>query len=536
MSHKEFKFGDETRKEMLDGINTIANAISSTIGPGGRLVAYKGYNNETMLTKDGITVAKKSLPLKSKFADLGARLVKSASDKTVQSCGDGTSCTALLLQQIVKEGLRLVAAEHNPVHLKSGVELCIKKVVEQLKAQSIPVSSLDEIEQVATISSNGDKEIGRLLRSAFERVGNSGIVTVEKGKGTTTELDVVNGYRFDKGCLTNYFATNDKMECVLSDARVLVTDLEINNVSVLVPVLEATDKAYHGKPLFIIAGQVVGDALATLVVNHRKGALLNCAVKAPGYGNRRQEMLMDICALTGATFISEGLGLRLEQFDPAWLGGAGRIVATANSTTIVDGLGAPEAVEERVAQIRNQAAGTEDPHERKQQEERLAKLVGGVAVIRCGGFSDAEIDERLDRFDDSLGATRAAVEQGIIPGGGTSLLRIARGFDLTSIPADLRYGAQIVLKAIQGPIRKIAENAGKDPSEVVMGVLQNSNPNFGYNAQTDTYEDLMKSGVIDPTKVVVSSLQNSSSVAGLILTTDVMITDITDEYDLVGKK
>lgn len=533
--HKEFKFDDDARKEMLEGINTIVKAITSTLGPGGRLVCYKGYNNEPALTKDGITVAKRSLPLASRFADMGARLVKSASDKSVQATGDGTTATALLLGSIVNEGLRLVAAGHNPVNLKKGVDLCVEKVVEELRRQSIPVSSLDEIEQVATISSNGDKEIGRLLRQAFEKVGNSGIVTVEKGKETETKLDVVNGYRFDKGYLTQYFATNEKMECILQDARILVTDVEINNVNVILPILEATDKAYHGKPLLVIASNVVGDALGTLVVNHKKGALASCAVKAPGFGNRRTEMLMDICALTGATFISDVLGLRIEQFDPSWLGGADRIVINAGSTTIVNGMGAEEEVEARVAQIRNQIASC-DGHEKKQQEERLAKLVGGVAVIYCGGFSDAEIDERLDRLDDSLGATRAAVEQGIIPGGGTSLLRIAREFNINSVPDELQYGARIVLKAIQGPTRKIAENAGKDASEIVMGVVSNSNPHFGYNAQTDKFEDLVASGVVDPTKVVVCALQNAASVAGLILTTDCMIADQTDEQDLVSKK
>lgn len=533
--HKEFRFNDEARKEMLNGVNTIANAITSTLGPSGKLVAYRGYGNEPMVTKDGVTVARKSLPLESKFADMGARLVKGACDRSVAATGDGTTCTALLVQHMVNEGLRLVAAGHNPVYLKKGLEKCAELVVKKLEEQSIQVSSLDEIEQIATISSNGDKEIGSLLREAFEKVGNSGIVTVEKGRSSITELDVVSGYRFDKGYLTQYFATNEKMECVLQDARVLVTDVEINNVNVILPILEATAKAYPSKPLLIVANNVVGDALGTMVVNHKKGAFSSCAVKAPGYGNRRQEMLMDICALTGATFISEVLGLRLEQFEVSWLGGADKIIINGGSTTIVNGMGDPAVVEERVEQIRNQITQSDDD-ERKQLDERLAKLVGGIAVIYCGGFSDAEIDERLDRFDDALGATRAAIDRGIIPGGGTSLLRIARSFNIDDINSDMKYGAQILLKAIQQPIRKIAENAGKDGSEIVMKVISTNNNNFGYNAQTDTFEDLVESGVIDPTKVVMSALQNSVSVAGLILTTDCMIADASDPDDLAGRK
>lgn len=536
MAHKEFKFSDDARREMLEGINTAVKSISSTMGPGGRLVAIRRPDGMVDFTRDGITVAKNCIPLKSRFSDMGARMVKGAAQKSVQDSGDGTTCTSLLLGAMVNEGLRLVAAGHNPVNLKKGIELGVKEAVDRINQRSITVSSPKEIEQVAVISSNGDKEIGDLLRQAFEKVGNSGIITVEKAKGTTTELSVVNGYRYDKGYLSQHFATNDKLECHLEKARVLVTDIEINNVNVMTPILEAVHKQYPNEPLLVIAGNVTGDALGLMLVNHMRKTLPSCACKAPGYGNRRLEMLMDICSLTGASFVSESVGMRLEQFDISWLGGAGKVVVTAGSTTIVDGWGANEDVEARVTLIRNQISSCGDEWERKQFEERLAKLVGGVGVIYVGGFSDSEIDEKLYRWDDSLGATRAAVESGIVAGGGTCLLRISREMDSNQVSPELRYGYDIVKKVIQEPTRKIAENAGKEPAEVVLGILSNANPNYGYNAQTEKYEDLIESGVVDPTKVIRCALQNSASVAALILTTDCLIADLKDEEDFIGKK
>ena len=526
--HKEFKF-DEGKRELLDGINTVSKAVSSTLGPGGKLVMIRKSDSSVQVTKDGVTVARNSVGLESPFSDMGARQVRSACMKTVEQAADGTTCTALLLQSMVNEGFRLTASGHNPVHLKEGIELGVKQVVEALLGISKPITTPEEIEQVAIVSSNGDKEIGSLLRQAYEKAGNSSIISVNKSSNTSTTIEVVNGYRFDRGYLSTHFINTPKMECVLTDALVLITDSEINNVNTILPILEKCKAMYGDKPLLIIAPNVCGDALGTLCVNTIKGAFKSCAVRCPGYGALRQNLIEDLASISGATVVSDSAGLKLEHFDPAWLGGAERITVSAGATTIVNGYGAEEAVEERVEQIRNLLTQLDDSHDRKQQEERLAKLVGGVVVIQCGGYSDEEVSERLDRFDDGLGATRAAIEGGVVPGGGVALLRIARGFDLTSVPEHLRYGVGIVLKAIQEPIKKIVSNVGKEPAEVVMGVMQDNNPNFGYNARTDTFEDLMVSGVVDATKVIRCALQNAASIATLVLTTDCLIADCEDE-------
>jgi chaperonin GroEL len=527
--HKDFRFSEDSRKEMLSGINTVTKSIVLTMGPSGRLVAIRQPNGGVDTTKDGITVAKACLPLKDRFQDMGARLVKSACQRSVEASGDGTTCTALLVASLCNESLRLVSAGHNPVHLKAGVDAAVTQVVKELEAISTPVSSPKEIEQVAIISSNGDLEIGSLLRQAFEKVGNSGIVTVEKSDSTSTRLEVVPGYRYDRGYISQHFANNEKLECVLSDARILITDVEINNVNTLVPIMEKVAATYPGKPLFIIAADVVAEALGTLVVNSLKKALIACATKPGGYGQRRVEMLEDLAKLTGATVVSDTVGLKLEQFDIAWLGGAEKIIVTAGSTTIVNGYGAAEVVEERVTQIRSQIESCGDDYDRKRQEERLAKLVGGVAVVYVGGYSDQEVGEKLYRYEDALGATKAAVEGGIVAGGGTALLRISQKLDPLAVAPELRYGLEIVKRAIQSPTKKIAENAGKEGLAIVLEVLRNPDVNFGYNAQTDKYEDLMVSGVVDPTKVVRCALQNAASVAGIVLTTDCMISDIEDE-------
>jgi chaperonin GroEL len=517
--HKEFKFDDEARKEVLEGINIAVKAISSTLGPNGKLVSIRKQDGSVISTKDGVTVARNSIGLKSRFADMGARMVRAACNKSVEKAGDGTTATAILVGSLCNEGARLVSAGHNPVHLKNGIEAGVKYVTEELQKISTPISSSKEIEQVAVISSNGDVEVGSIVRQALDKVGNSGVITVEKGKSTTTELSVVNGYRYDRGYQSEYFANNDRLECHLEKARILVTDLQINNINVMTPILEACHKHFPGEPLLVIAGDVQGDALGLMVVNSMRKTLPSCAVRAPGYGARRVEMLQDICCLTGATFVSETAGMKLEQFDVGWLGCAEKVVVTAGTTTVVDGFGAPEDVESRVSQIRFKMESCSDDHERKQLEERLAKLVGGVAVVYVGGFSDEEVSERLDRWDDALGATRAAMEGGIVPGGGTALLRIARSIDVNSFPVELRNGVEVVRKAIQEPIRKIVLNSGKDPSEVMIGIVSNANPNFGYNAQTDKYEDLVESGVIDPTKVLKGALTHAASVASLVLVT-----------------
>ena len=528
--HKEFKFDDAARKEMLDGINIVSKACCSTLGPSGRLVMIPKHDSVNA-TKDGISVIRGCLPLKSPFADMGARLVRSASNRTVIEAADGTTLTCLLLAYLANEGLRLVASGNNPVHLKQGIEYGIKQVIEMLLGISKPITTPAEIEQVAVISANGDKEIGSLLRQAYEKVGNSGIISVGKSPTTSTTLEVVPGYKFDRGFLSQHFINTNKMECVLEDARILITDTEINNVNTILPILELCKKQYGNKPLLIISSNCCGDALPTLCVNAIRKSFISCAVRCPGYGNTRTEMINDIAVLSGSTVVSDTSGLKLEHFDTAWLGGAEKVIINANSTTIVNGYGSEEAVEERVAQIRSVISQCDDTHDLKQHKERLAKLVGGVASIYCGGFSEEEINEKLDRYDDALGATRSAIESGVVSGGGTALLKIARNFDMSKVPEELKYGVGIVLKAIQEPIKKIASNAGKEPAEIVLGVLQNSNPNFGYNAQSDKFEDLMESGVLDPVKVIRCALQNSASVAGLILTTDCMIANIDDETE-----
>lgn len=541
MAHKEFRFSDDARKELLDGINIAVRSISSTLGPNGKLVAIRRPDGSVISTKDGVTVARNCIGLASRFQDMGARMVRAATNRSVENSGDGTSCTAVLVGSLCNEGARLVSAGHNPVHIKNGIDAGVKYVLDKLSGASIPITSPIEIEQVAKISSNGDTEVGSIIRQAFERVGNSGVITVEKGKGYTTDLNVVNGYRWDKGYLSQYFVTNEKLEWCMEKVRVLITDLQINNINVITPILEAVYKKYTGEPLMIVAGDITGDALQMMAVNHinnmnGKGGMKLCAVRAPGYGVRRIEMLKDIACLTKATFITEEAGMRLEQFDVNWLGCAEKVVVTSGSTTIVDGFGAPEDVEERVAQIRHQIQACDDPHDAKQLEERLAKLVGGVAVVYVGGYSDEEINEKLDRWDDALGATRAAIEGGIVAGGGTTFLRIAREMDPAAFPSELRNGVDIVRKAIQEPVRKIVQNSGKDPSEVIMGVVSNNNPHFGYNAQTDKFEDLIQSGVVDPAKVLKGALTHAASLSGLILTTDCLIIDEKDPDDVPVKK
>lgn len=519
---KEFKFSGDARSKILAGVNTLADAVKVTLGPRGRNVVIQKDFGIPQITKDGVTVAR-AVSLEDPFEDMGAQLVKEVASKTADTAGDGTTTATVLAQSITTEGAKLVAADHNPTDLKRGIDFAVKHIVEELQKMSKEVTASSEVAQVGTISANGDEEIGRMIADAMDQVGNEGVITLEEGKGVTTELSVVNGYQWDKGFLAPHFATNEKNEAVLENPVILVTDKNINNVNVIIPIMEKCAKTYPGRPLLVIADSVDGEALPTMIINHLKGSFKSCAVKAPGFGDRKKEMLQDIAVLTGATFASEDLGVKLEQFDATWLGTAKRVVVNGNTTTIVEGMGEVSAIEERVSKIKAAAEDADSDWDRERQQERLAKLVGGVAVITVGAASEPEMKEKKDRVEDALNATRAAVQEGVVAGGGCALLRASKVLDRLEVPADLKYGVEIVKKAAQEPFRRIVLNAGGDPSAVVIDVLSKNDTKWGYNAQTETYEDLMASGVMDPVKVVRCALQNAASVAGLILTTECMI-------------
>jgi len=520
---KDFKFSNEAREKVLAGVNTLANAVRVTLGPRGRNVVIQKPYGAPHVTKDGVTVARE-VTLEDPFEDMGAQVVKEVASKTADVAGDGTTTATVLAQAIVTEGSKLVAADHNPTDLKRGIDYAVRHVVEALEGLSRDVQSSEEIAQVGTISANGDTEIGQMIADAMEQVGNEGVISLEEGQSVVTELTVVNGYQFDRGYITQHFVTNEKMEAVLEEPVILVTDKNINNAQgVLVPMMEKVHRAFAGRPLLIIADTVEGEALPTLIINKLKGAFPSCPVKAPGFGDRRKEMLEDLAALTGAQLVSEDYGLKLENFDPSWLGVAKRVIVTGNSTTIVEGGGEDEAIEERVAKIRAQIEAAQSSWDKDKQEERLAKLAGGVAVIAVGAATEAEMKEKKDRVEDALSATRAAVQEGIVAGGGVALLRASKVLDTLDIPADLVQGVQIVKKAAAEPLRRIVLNAGGEPADVVREVLMNENPSFGFNARTEVFEDLVAAGVIDPAKVVRCALQNAASVAGLILTTECMI-------------
>lgn len=529
MTAKEFQFSDDARAQMLEGVNTLADAVRVTLGPRGRNVVIEKSYGSPHSTKDGVTVAK-AVELDNKFANMGAQLVKQVASKTADVAGDGTTTATVLAQHMINEGAKLVTARHNPTDIKRGMDFAVGHVVERLRGMSKDVSDSKEIAQVGSISSNGDREIGDMIANAMEQVGNEGVITLEEGQAISTELKVVSGYMFDKGYMSQYFVTNDKLESVLNDALVLVTANTINNATnVLIPMMEKIDGAFPGRPLLIVAENVEGEALPTLVLNHAKGSFKSCPVKAPGFGDRRKEMLGDIATLTGATLISEETGLKLENFQVAWLGSVKKVVTTANSCTITEGQGDPAALEERISNIRVAAENAQSGYDREKQEERLAKLVGGVAVISVGAATEAEMKEKKDRVEDALSATRAAVQEGVVPGGGVALLRAAAALDDLDVPAGYAQGVDIVRNALKAPLSRIVSNAGGDASEIRIRVLENSDANFGYNAQTEVFEDLVASGVIDPTKVVRCALQNAVSVAGLVLTTECMIVDKKEE-------
>ena len=525
MAAKEVKFAVDARDRMLRGVDILSNAVKVTLGPKGRNVVLDKSFGAPRITKDGVTVAKE-IELEDKFENMGAQMVREVASKTSDIAGDGTTTATVLAQAIIREGAKSVAAGANPMDLRRGIDQAVATVVEELKARAKKVTSNDEIAQVGTISSNGDTEIGAKIAEAMKKVGNEGVITIEESKSMETELDVVEGMQFDRGYLSPYFITNaDKMIAELETPYILIHEKKLSGLQAMLPVLEAVVQS--GKPLLIIAEDVEGEALATLVVNKLRGGLKVAAVKAPGFGDRRKAMLEDIAILTGGTVISEDLGIKLETVTLEMLGRAKKVTIDKENTTLVDGSGKKSDIEARVKQIKAQIEETTSDYDREKLQERLAKLAGGVAVIKVGGASEVEVKERKDRVDDALHATRAAVEEGIVPGGGVALLRASKALDsLKPDNEDQKVGIQIVRKALQTPARQIFTNSGEDGSVIVGKILENAQYAYGYNAQTHEYGDLYKQGVIDPTKVVRCALQDAASVAGLLITTEAMIADI----------
>ena len=524
MAAKDVKFSQDARERMLRGVDILANAVKVTLGPKGRNVVIEKSFGAPRITKDGVTVAKE-IELEDKFENMGAQMLREVASKTADLAGDGTTTATVLAQAIVREGAKSVAAGANPMDLKRGIDLAVAVVVDELKAKSKKVTSNDEIAQVGTISANGDVEIGAKIAEAMKKVGNEGVITVEESKSLETELDVVEGMQFDRGYLSPYFITNaDKMIAELESPYILIHEKKLSGLQAMLPVLEAVVQT--GKPLLIIAEDVEGEALATLVVNKLRGGLKVAAVKAPGFGDRRKAMLEDIAILTGGTVISEDLGIKLETVTLEMLGRAKRVSIDKENTTVVDGSGKKAEIEARVKQIKAQIEETSSDYDREKLQERLAKLAGGVAVIKVGGATEVEVKERKDRVDDALHATRAAVEEGVVPGGGVALLRSIKALDNIKLDnEDQKVGVTIVRKALQAPARQIFTNAGEDGSVVAGKILENNKYAYGFNAQTGVYGDLIADGVIDPTKVVRCALQDAASVAGLLITTEAMIAE-----------
>ncbi len=524
MAAKEVKFNTDARERMLRGVDVLANAVKVTLGPKGRNVVIDKSFGAPRITKDGVSVAKE-IELEDKFENMGAQMLREVASKTNDLAGDGTTTATVLAQAIVKEGAKAVASGMNPMDLKRGIDIAVDAVVKELKANARKITSNSEIAQVGTISANGDEEIGKYLAEAMEKVGNEGVITVEEAKTAETELEVVEGMQFDRGYLSPYFVTNqDKMRVELEEPYILIHEKKLSNLQSLLPVLEAVVKS--GKPLLIIAEDVEGEALATLVVNKLRGGLKIAAVKAPGFGDRRKAMLGDIAILTGGTVISEDVGIKLENVTLNMLGRAKKVAIEKENSTIIDGVGSKAEIDGRVAQIRAQIEETTSDYDREKLQERLAKLAGGVAVIRVGGSTEVEVKEKKDRVDDALHATRAAVEEGILPGGGVALLRAVKALEgLPSANDDQRVGIEIVRRAIEAPVRQIAENAGAEGSIIVGKLREKTDLSFGWNAQTGEYGDLYAQGVIDPAKVVRTALQDAASVAGLLVTTEAMIAE-----------
>ena len=525
MAAKDVRFSADARERMLRGVDILNNAVKVTLGPKGRNVILDKSFGAPRITKDGVTVAKE-IELEDKFENMGAQMVREVASKTNDTAGDGTTTATVLAASILREGAKAVAAGMNPMDLKRGVDLAVTEAVKDIAKRSKKIKDLAEVAQVGTISANGDKSIGKMIADAMQKVGNEGVITVEEAKSLETELDVVEGMQFDRGYLSPYFITNhEKMLAELEDAYILIHEKKLSSLQPMLPVLEAVVQT--GKPLVIIAEDIEGEALATLVVNKLRGGLKVAAVKAPGFGDRRKAMLEDIAILTGGTMIAEDLGIKLENVTVQMLGKAKRIRIEKENTTIINGAGKKSEIEGRVAQIKAQIEETTSDYDKEKLQERLAKLAGGVAVIRVGGATEVEVKEKKDRVDDALNATRAAVEEGIVPGGGIALLRAKAAVSkLKSENADEQAGINIVLKALESPIRQIVENAGVEGSIVVGKVTENKSQTFGFNAQTEQYVDMIEAGIVDPAKVVRTALQDAASVAGLLITTEAMVAEV----------
>jgi chaperonin GroEL len=531
MPAKIVKFGEDARAKVLRGVNVLADAVTVTLGPRGRNVVLEKSWGAPNVTKDGVTVAKE-IELPDKFENMGAQMVKEVASKTSDVAGDGTTTATVLARSIFTEGAKMVAAGHDPMNLKRGIERAVATVVEELKKQSKSTKGKDEIAQVGAVSANGDKTIGDMIAEAMEKVGKEGVITVEEAKGLETQLEVVEGMQFDRGYLSPYFVTDpDRMEAVLEDAYILIHEKKISSMKDLLPLLEQV--ARSGKPLLVIAEEVEGEALATLVVNKIRGTFSCVAVKAPGFGDRRKAMLEDIAILSGGRMIAEELGLKLENVALKDLGRAKRIVVDKDNTTLIDGAGKKTDIEGRIKQIRAQIEETTSDYDREKLQERLAKLVGGVAVIKVGAATEVEMKEKKARVEDAMHATRAAVEEGVVPGGGVALLRAQPALDALKVDEEQRFGVAIVRRALEDPLRWIAGNAGQEGSVVVEKVRQGKG-SYGFNAATEDYEDLMKGGIMDPTKVVRTALQNAASVAGLLLTTEAMVAEKPKEEKAPG--
>jgi chaperonin GroEL len=525
MAAKEVKFAADAREKMLRGVDILADAVKVTLGPKGRNVVIEKSFGAPRITKDGVTVAKE-IELADKFENMGAQMVREVASKTNDIAGDGTTTATVLAQAIVREGAKAVAAGMNPMDLKRGVDLAVTAAIQDIRDRARPVASTAEVAQVGTISSNGDKVIGQMIADAMQKVGNEGVITVEEAKTAETEVDIVEGMQFDRGYLSPYFVTNaEKMVAELDDPYILIHEKKLSSLQAMLPVLEAVVQT--GKPLLIVAEDIEGEALATLVVNKLRGGLKVAAVKAPGFGDRRKAMLEDIAILTGGTAVSEDLGIKLENVTIDMLGRAKRVRIEKENTTIIDGSGSKADIEARVGQIKGQIEETSSDYDREKLQERLAKLAGGVAVIRVGGSTEVEVKEKKDRVDDALNATRAAVEEGIVPGGGTALLRAKVAVDkLTSDNPDIKAGIKIISKALEAPIRQIVENAGVEGSIVIGKINENSSATFGFDAQTETFVDMLEAGIVDPAKVVLTALQDAASVAGLLITTEAMVAEL----------
>ena len=533
MAAKEVKFGTEARNSLLAGVDILANAVKVTLGPKGRNVVLDKAFGAPRITKDGVSVAKE-IDLADKFENMGAQMVKEVASRTNDEAGDGTTTATVLAQAIVREGAKAVAAGMNPMDLKRGIDIAVDAVVADVKKRSKKVKTSDEVSQVGTISANGEKEIGEMIAHAMERVGNEGVITVEEAKGLNTELEVVEGMQFDRGYTSPYFVTNsEKMTCEMENPFILINEGKLTSLQPLLPVLEAVVQST--RPLLIIAEDIEGEALATLVVNKLRGGLKICAVKAPGFGERRKAMLEDIAILTKGQVISEDLGIKLENVSLEMLGSTKRLVVTKETSTLIDGLGAKKDIQARCNQIRAQMEETTSDYDKEKMQERLAKLAGGVAVIQVGGGSEVEVKERKDRVDDALHATRAAVEEGIVPGGGTALMYASRALDkIESENNDQKVGIDIIRRALMAPVRQIAENAGYDGAVISGKLLEGKDTAFGFNAQTGEYTDLIKAGIIDPAKVVRTALQDAASVAGLLITTEAMVAERPEPAGAAG--